>query len=75
METTLDRIKEGTTVTVTSVNLPGDIRQRLTVMGLLRGSRVTVENSAPLGDPLKVRVKGHPFSIRKGEASRIGVRD
>ncbi|HIH70521.1 MAG TPA: iron transporter, partial [Methanothermobacter thermautotrophicus] len=41
----------------------------------LRGSRVTVENSAPLGDPLKVRVKGHPFSIRKGEASRIGVRD
>jgi len=51
METTLDRIKEGTTVTVTSVNLPGDIRQRLTVMGLLRGSRVTVENSAPLGDP------------------------
>lgn len=75
METTLDRIEEGRTVTVTSVNLPRDIRHRLTVMGILRGSRVTVENSAPMGDPINVRVKGHPFSIRKGEASRIGVRD
>jgi len=75
METTLDRIEEGKRVTVTSVNLPIDVRHRLMVMGIRRGARVTVENSAPLRDPLKVRVKGHAFSIRKGEASRIGVRD
>ncbi|MDI9614724.1 ferrous iron transport protein A [Methanothermobacter sp.] len=74
METTLDRISESERVTVTSVDIAGKIKHRFTVMGIVRGSRVTIEKVAPLGDPLKVRVRGHPLSIRRKEASRIRVR-
>jgi len=74
METTLDRISESERVTVTSLEVTGRIRERFMVMGIVRGSRVTLEKVAPLGDPLKVRVMGHPISIRREEASMIRVR-
>ncbi len=46
---------------------------RLMEMGLVPGTPVTVVRRAPLGDPLYLKVRGHPLSIRDHEADQIHV--
>ena len=42
-------------------------------MGLTRGTEVTVQKVAPLGDPIEVTVRGYELSIRKDDAAMIEV--
>ncbi len=42
-------------------------------MGLVPGTRVTVTNVAPLGDPLEIEVRRGRLSIRRHEAAHILV--
>jgi ferrous iron transport protein A len=51
----------------------GEIRRRLLDMGVVAGSRVSVERVAPLGDPVQIRVKGYDLAVRKSEAEKITV--
>ena len=44
---------------------------RLMEMGLLPGTPIEMVRRAPLGDPLKIRLRGYLLSLRKAEASRI----
>ncbi len=71
--TSLDQIVPGRAVRIVSVKGGGDIKKRLTEMGLVRGTIVTVERVAPMGDPMDVRVKGYHLSLRRVEAARIVV--
>lgn len=48
-------------------------RQRLLDMGVTRGAEIMVERLAPLGDPVKVVLKGYHLAIRKSEASVIEI--
>lgn len=48
-------------------------RRRLMELGLVPGTRVTVEKIAPLGDPLELRARGCTLSIRKAEALAVVV--
>lgn len=48
-------------------------RGRLLAMGLTRGSVLTVIKVAPLGDPVKVEVRGYGLSLRKAEADALIV--
>jgi Fe2+ transport system protein FeoA len=52
------------------------IRQRLIVMGIVPGEKIRITKSAPLGDPLEIRIRGYNNSlmVRKTEAQAIGVR-
>lgn len=52
------------------------IRQRLIVMGIVPGEMIRITKTAPLGDPLEVRVRGYSNSlmVRRTEAQAIGVR-
>jgi len=49
------------------------IRRRLMDMGVIPGTRVTVEKLAPLGDPMDIRIRGYHLSLRKEEAATIAV--
>jgi ferrous iron transport protein A len=40
-------------------------------MGCLPGEEIVVEQIAPLGDPISVRVAGYALSLRKNEAHQI----
>ena len=51
---TLDQAKLGQTVTVLRVRGEGALRRRLLDMGVLRGTEITVEGTAPLGDPMEL---------------------
>ncbi|MCC8190032.1 MAG: DtxR family transcriptional regulator [Planctomycetes bacterium] len=71
--TTLDTVAPGETVKILSVTGGGPVRQRLTEMGLTRGSMVTVERVAPMGDPMDIRLRGYRLSLRKEEAGLVVV--
>lgn len=47
---------------------------KLMEMGCIPGESVTFVRSAPLGDPIAVRVAGYLLSLRKSEASLIKIK-
>ena len=44
-------------------------------MGLTPGTEVTVLRTAPLGDPIEVRLRGYELSLRKEDAAQIAIGD
>lgn len=55
------------------VRVGGDARlhARLLEMGLVPGETITVEHMAPLGDPMRLLVKGYRLSLRRKEAAQV----
>ncbi|MBS4028083.1 MAG: ferrous iron transport protein A [Ignavibacteriales bacterium] len=49
------------------------LRQRLMEMGIIRGTKISIERFAPLGDPIEINVRGYRLSLRKKEAEHILV--
>ena len=47
--------------------------ERLLDLGFTPGEEVTVTHTAPLGDPLVIRVRGAQLALRKREAAWILV--
>ncbi len=73
MSTSLAEIALGRAAKVIGVDGPRAFRRRLLEMGLVPGTEVTVVTIAPLGDPLRIEVRGGQWSIRKNEAAHIAV--
>jgi ferrous iron transport protein A len=48
-------------------------RARLLAMGLTKGCVLKLIHVAPLGDPVKVEVRGYGLSLRKAEADALVV--
>jgi ferrous iron transport protein A len=46
---------------------------RLREMGLLIGTKVTLVRTAPMGDPLEIKVRGCHLTLRKSEADHVLV--
>jgi Fe2+ transport system protein FeoA len=51
----------------------GGARKRLLEMGIVPGTRITINRVAPLGDPIEVLVKGYHLSLRRSEAAEVRV--
>ena len=71
MAKSLAEIPLGTAATIRSVDGPRAFRRRLLEMGLVPGVEVRVVTIAPLGDPLRIEVRGGQWSIRRAEAAQI----
>ena len=54
-------------------NSPQSIRQRLLDMGITKGTIVTVERHAPLGDPVEINIMGYHLAVRMNEAKQIEI--
>lgn len=50
-----------------------DIFLKLMEMGCIPGEEITVEQIAPLGDPISIKVAGYQLSLRVNEAESIFV--
>ncbi len=50
-----------------------DLFLKLMEMGCLPGERITLEQVAPLGDPISVNIAGYSLSLRRNEAENIVV--
>ncbi|MGI6566016.1 MAG: ferrous iron transport protein A [Firmicutes bacterium] len=71
---TLNTLDQGSQGTVVSINCSGPIRRKLMDMGLTPGTQVTVDGSAPLGDPIIIYARGCRLALRQNEAAQICVK-
>jgi ferrous iron transport protein A len=46
---------------------------RLREMGLNTGTPVTMIRTAPMGDPMEIKVRGYHLTLRKSEAEHVLV--
>lgn len=53
--------------------LDATYRNRLLSLGLTPGTELSVQQVAPLGDPVQVSVRGFRLSLRRDEAAGIRV--
>lgn len=70
---TLDNMPVGMWARVSSVFGSGINAIRLMEMGLVPGAPVSVIRSAPLGDPIQIRIRDYHLALRRGEARMISV--
>jgi len=71
--TSLAETPLGRVVEVRMVDGTRAFRRRLLEMGLVPGTPVKIVTVAPLGDPLRIEVRGGQWSIRRAEAAQIQV--
>ena len=69
----LSELKIGDQAKVVSVGGEKVFRRRLLDMGFTKGVNVQVIDVAPLGDPMKLSIRGYELSIRKKQAEKILV--
>lgn len=69
----LSELAVGVTAVVREIPTVGSGFVRLREMGLLNGTRVTLVRTAPMGDPLELKLRGYHLTLRKSEADLIIV--
>lgn len=69
----LSELAVGTSAVVKEFPKAGSAFLRLREMGLLPGTVVTLVRTAPMGDPIEIKVRGYSLTLRKTEASHILV--
>ena len=69
------KLKDTTPGMVVRIDSVGesDLKQRLMTMGLIPGTRVEILNSAPLGDPIALRLRSYNLAMRRDDAAQIEV--
>ncbi len=69
----LSELGIGASGTVVEFPKQGGAFVRLREMGLITGTKVTLVRTAPLGDPLEIKVRGYNLTLRKTEAAHVLV--
>ena len=69
----LSQLAVGGKATVREFPKIGTAFLRLREMGLLAGTPITLVRTAPLGDPLEIKIRGYHLTLRKSEADHILV--
>jgi len=73
---TLAELEIGKDAVIEAVNTEDPaLRRHILDMGLTPGTEVTHVKSAPMGDPIEIRVRGYELTLRLGEASNIKLID
>jgi ferrous iron transport protein A len=70
MEMKLSQLKQGQRAQIKGF-ANTDLQLKLMEMGCIPGEMVVVEQVAPLGDPISIRVAGYSLSLRLNEADQI----
>ena len=69
----LRRMKRLESGTITAVTADGEMGRRIRDMGLVPGTRITIQGRAPLYDPVALRLMGFTLTLRNSEADFIEV--
>jgi ferrous iron transport protein A len=70
---TLSQLTVGASAVVRDLPKQGTVFLRLREMGLLPGTVITLVRTAPMGDPIEIKVRGYHLTLRKSEAEHIIV--
>jgi ferrous iron transport protein A len=66
----LTELKPGEKAVIKSFTSP-DLALKLMEMGCIPGEMIVIEQIAPLGDPISIRIAGYSLSLRLNEADHI----
>lgn len=66
----LSELKQGERGRILSFQ-SNELELKLMEMGCIPGEEVIVEQIAPLGDPISIKIAGYSLSLRKNEANEI----
>ena len=69
----LSELAVGASAVVREFPKTGSAFIRLREMGVLAGTRVTLVRTAPMGDPIEIKVRGYNLTLRKTEADHVLV--
>jgi ferrous iron transport protein A len=69
---TLAQLRKGDYATVLGFNDP-EIGLKLLELGIFPGSKIKLNQIAPLGCPVAIEIDGHTISLRKREAATVEV--
>jgi len=73
---TLDHLPIGHDAIISSVDCEDKaLRKHILDMGLTPQTEVTLIKTAPMGDPLELRLRGYELTLRKSDASKISIKD
>lgn len=72
---TLNEMKIGSSAVIRRVGGQGPLRCRLLDMGLIPGTKVTLQKVAPMGDPIEIRVRGYELTLRVEDGKKIEVEE
>lgn len=72
-DSSLAHLPVGVEARVIAVAGSNAVARRLMEMGVVPGAPVRVIKTAPLGDPMEIRVRGYHLALRRTEAQTITV--
>ena len=69
----LSELAVGASAVVREFPKSGPAFIRLREMGLLAGTTITLIRTAPMGDPIEIKLRGYHLTLRKSEAEHVLV--
>lgn len=71
----LTQLNRGEKAVIVKIGRLGELKKRLTDMGVTSGETIKLERDAPLGDPQQYLIKGTGIAIRKEDANHIEIKN
>ncbi len=68
---TLADLAPGQRGTIKRIEADSSLKRRLAAMGVVNGIKVSLDHTAPMGDPRAYTVMDYSLSMRNAEASRV----
>lgn len=72
---TMDQLVPGQSAYITCVEGDGALRHHLLDMGLTPRTEVTLQKTAPMGDPIQIKLRGYELTLRLDDARKISIDD
>lgn len=72
---TINDLKIGQEGVIHTVGGEGPLRLRFLDMGLIPGTKVSLQKIAPMGDPIQIRLRGYELTIRREDAAQITLKE
>lgn len=71
----LNELSIGKSAEILSVGGEGTLRLRFLDMGLIPGTKITINKAAPLGDPIQLSLRGYTLTLRLTDAEKIVIKE
>jgi len=71
MTVSLSDLRPGDTARVAGYSADSRYVAQLMRLGLIPGTQITVQRTAPLGDPMEIRFRGFSLALRPSEAGSL----
>ena len=72
---TIYNLKPGNKGLIQEVACDAKLAKRLLALGFVEGTEIVVKNTAPLGDPIIVNLRGTDLALRKKDAKLIYIKE